>query len=415
MSVLVETSLGDLVIDLHTAEAPRTCMNFLKLCKIKYYNFLPFHRIERGFIAQTGDPTGTGNGGQSIYGVLGGEAYFPAEIHPKLKHNRRGTVAMAVSGTDAKTRGGEGHGVSGSQLFVTLADNLDYLDGRYTVFGQVVEGLDVLEQINAALCDSKHRPLRDILIRHTIVLDDPCPDPPGLIVPPSSPLLPTADQLSRIRMEAGDDNEGDSQAMADTEESEASRREREAKAQALTLEMIGDLPFADIKPPENILFVCKLNPVTRDDDLETIFTRFGKIISCQVIRDAETGDSLGYAFIEFDQKESCEEAYFKMDNVLIDDRRIHVDFSQSVSKLHGKWMQNRAARNALAGSGVLRMKSRYRDSGAASGSGAKTFDMVFDMPAERPEDSRRRRQKQSRWDNSSARRRSRSPSHQRRR
>ncbi|KAJ2335098.1 Peptidyl-prolyl cis-trans isomerase-like 4 [Coemansia sp. RSA 2681] len=415
MSVLVETSLGDLVIDLHTAEAPRTCMNFLKLCKIKYYNFLPFHRIERGFIAQTGDPTGTGHGGQSMYGVLGGEAYFPAEIHPKLKHSRRGTVSMAVSGTDAKTRGGEGHGVSGSQFFVTLADNLDYLDGRYTVFGQVVEGLDVLEQINAALCDSKHRPLRDILIRHTIVLDDPCLDPPGLIVPPSSPLLPTADQLSRIRMEAGDDNEGDSQAMADTEGSEAAKREREAKAQALTLEMIGDLPFADIKPPENILFVCKLNPVTRDDDLETIFTRFGKIISCQVIRDTETGDSLGYAFIEFDQKESCEEAYFKMDNVLIDDRRIHVDFSQSVSKLHGKWMQNRAARNALAGSGALRMKSRYRDSGAASGSEAKTFDMVFDTPAERPEDSRRRRQKQSRWDNSSARRRSRSPSHQRRR
>ncbi|KAJ2045486.1 Peptidyl-prolyl cis-trans isomerase-like 4, partial [Coemansia sp. S2] len=108
------------------------------------------------------------------------------------------------------------------------------------------------------------------------------------------------------------------------------RREREANAQALTLEMIGDLPFAEIKPPENILFVCKLNPITRDDDLETIFTRFGKILSCQVIRDSQSGDSLGYAFIEFDQKEACEEAYFKMDNVLIDDRRIHVDFSQSV-------------------------------------------------------------------------------------
>ncbi|KAJ2803692.1 Peptidyl-prolyl cis-trans isomerase-like 4 [Coemansia furcata] len=378
MSVLIETSIGDLVIDLYTEEAPRTSMNFLKLCQIKYYNFAAFNRIERGFIAQTGDPTGTG--GQSIYGVLGGDTYFPAEIHPKLKHNKRGTVSMAVSGEEP--------GVSGSQFFITLADDLEYLDGRYTVFGQVTEGLDVLEQINSAFCDSKHRPLRDILIRHTIVLNDPFPDPPSLVVP-NSPLFPTAEQLAGIRMEAGSDTE------EQASESESARREREANAQALTLEMIGDLPFADIKPPENILFVCKLNPVTRDDDLETIFTRFGKILSCQVIRDPQSGDSLGYAFIEFDQKEACEEAYFKMDNVLIDDRRIHVDFSQSVSKLHGKWLQGRAQGKAL------KMKSRYRDE--TSRTGGKTFDMVFDT-SERPKDRRSRR------DHNSDRRRSRSPS-----
>jgi len=60
--------------------------------------------------------------------------------------------------------------------------------------------------------------------------------------------------------------------------------------------------------------------------------------SCEVIRDKKTGDSLSYAFIEFEEKSAAEEAYFKMDNVLIDDRRIHVDFSQSVSKLHGAWL-----------------------------------------------------------------------------
>lgn len=62
------------------------------------------------------------------------------------------------------------------------------------------------------------------------------------------------------------------------------------------------------------------------------------LYSCEVIRDKKTGDSLSYAFIEFEEKSSAEEAYFKMDNVLIDDRRIHVDFSQSVSKLHGAWL-----------------------------------------------------------------------------
>ncbi|KAL8968419.1 MAG: hypothetical protein Q9183_002469 [Haloplaca sp. 2 TL-2023] len=117
---------------------------------------------------------------------------------------------------------------------------------------------------------------------------------------------------------------------AQEEAQEKLRREREAKAQALTLEIVGDLPYAEVKPPENVLFVCKLNPVTEDEDLDLIFSRFGKIVSCEVIRDKRTGDSLQYAFVEFEDQKACEQAYFKMQGVLIDDHRIHVDFSQSV-------------------------------------------------------------------------------------
>ena len=91
------------------------------------------------------------------------------------------------------------------------------------------------------------------------------------------------------------------------EEEEKERRKKAAAASALTLEMVGDLPFANVRPPENILFVCKLNPVTRDEDLELIFSRFGTIMSCQVIRDKVTGDSLQYAFIEFDKREDAEQ------------------------------------------------------------------------------------------------------------
>lgn len=120
------------------------------------------------------------------------------------------------------------------------------------------------------------------------------------------------------------------------EDIEQYMKEREASTRAKLLEIIGDLPDAEMKPPENVLFVCKLNPVTTDEDLELIFSRFGKINSCEVIRDRKSGDSLCYAFIEFDREEDCENAYFKMDNVLIDDRRIHVDFSQSVSKVQWK-------------------------------------------------------------------------------
>lgn len=201
-------------------------------------------------------------------------------------------------------------------------------------FGKVVEGFDALETVNSAITDKDGHPLVDIRIKHTIVLDDPYPDPSDLREPSQSPQ-PSKAQLATVRI--AEDDAADLDREVDQDAAEKLRREREARAQALTLEMMGDLPFAEVKPPENILFVCKLNPVTADTDLELIFSRFGKILSCEVIRDKKTGDSLQYAFIEFEDKSACEAAYFKMQGVLIDDRRIHVDFSQSVSKLADVW------------------------------------------------------------------------------
>lgn len=125
------------------------------------------------------------------------------------------------------------------------------------------------------------------------------------------------------------------------EKVEAELRKREAHNRAVVLEMVGDIPDADVKPPSNMLFVCKLNPVTTEEDLEILFSRFGKITSCDIIKDWKTDDSLCYGFIGFDTDEACEAAYFKMNNVIIDDRRIKVDFSQSVYHL---WRQFRRYR-----------------------------------------------------------------------
>jgi len=193
-----------------------------------------------------------------------------------------------------------------------------------------------------------------------VILDDPYDDPPGLVEPSESPV-PSKAQLATVRI--ADDEELDEN--ADEEAVEKLRREREARAQALTLEMVGDLPFAEVKPPENVLFVCKLNPVTQDEDLDLIFSRFGKILSCEVIRDKRTGESLQYAFIEFENQKDCEQAYFKMQGVLIDDHRIHVDFSQSVSKLSDTWRtatnSKRAGRNGgFGGISNLEKKRQYR-------------------------------------------------------
>ncbi|KAL8713188.1 MAG: hypothetical protein Q9220_002709 [cf. Caloplaca sp. 1 TL-2023] len=164
------------------------------------------------------------------------------------------------------------------------------------------------------------------------------------------------------------------------------RREREARAQALTLEIVGDLPYAEVKPPENVLFVCKLNPVTEDEDLDLIFGRFGKIVSCEVIRDKRTGDSLQYAFIEFEDQKACEQAYFKMQGVLIDDHRIHVDFSQSVSRLSDTWRtatNSKRANQAGGFGGVanLEKKRQYRGVNPDAGSTKRKssgYDMVLD-------------------------------------
>ncbi|TGZ77696.1 peptidyl-prolyl cis-trans isomerase cyp6 [Ascodesmis nigricans] len=366
MSVLLELGeVGDIVIDLLTEQAPKTCENFLKLCKVKYYNFSPIYGVQKDFSFQTGDPIGPdspdSDGGTSIWGLLDGPSkrFFPAEFHPKLKHSERGTVSMATA--PAATNPDER--VSGSQFIITTGDSLDYLDGKASIFGKVVEGFDVLEKINNSFCDNTGRPLKDIRIRHTIILEDPFPDPDRLVEPVQSPV-PSAAQLATVRI--GEDEELDPD--EDPEVAERRRREREAKAQALTLEMVGDLPFADVKPPENVLFVCKLNPVTQDEDLHTIFSRFGKILSCEVIRDKKTGDSLQYAFIEFDDQKACEQAYFKMQGVLIDDHRIHVDFSQSVSKLSDTWrMSTNAKRRKAAGprgfggSNQLEKRRQYRD------------------------------------------------------
>ncbi|XP_050226030.1 peptidyl-prolyl cis-trans isomerase CYP59-like [Mercurialis annua] len=397
MSVLIVTSLGDIVVDLFTEKCPLTCKNFLKLCKIKYYNGCLFHTVQKDFTAQTGDPTGTGAGGDSIYKFLYGEQarFFGDEIHLDLKHSKTGALAMA----------GAGENLNASQFYITLRDDLDYLDGKHTVFGEMAEGFETLTRINEAYVDTKNKPYKNIRIKHTYILDDPFDDPPQLqeLIPDASPEGKPKDEVEdEVRLE------DDWVPMDETlgpEELEEVLRVKEAHSSAVVLETIGDIPDADVKPPDNVLFVCKLNPVTEDEDLNTIFSRFGTVISAEVIRDFKTGDSLCYAFIEFENKESCEQAYFKMDNALIDDRRIHVDFSQSVAK---QWAEYRRKGGQMGRGGCFKcgasdhmakdceggpaskqlhpQKYVLKDDNVQRGGDKSRYDMVFDE--EIPENKR---------------------------
>ena len=318
MAVLLETSMGDLVIDLYTTEAPDTCKNFLKLCKVKFYNSAQFFHIEPGWLLTCGRL----DQDCSIYGLLQGEEhrYFPDEFHPLLRHDRVGVVSMANRGPD----------MSASQFFIMLANRNERFDRVHPVFGQIAEGLEVLDKISSAYCDTQGRPYQEILIRRVHVLDDPFPDPAGLVIPTSpEPNLAAPDRLTEQDMQQ--------LANADSAQVQESIKELEAKTRSVVLELIGDLPDADIKPPENVAFVCRLNPVTTDSDVLMIFSRFGPIKRCEVVKDWKTSQSLQYAFVEFENVRDCEEAVLKMDGVLVDERRIRVDFSQSVSKLWRKY------------------------------------------------------------------------------
>lgn len=145
----LHTTLGDITLKLFAKECPRTVENFVTHCRNGYYNGHIFHRVIRQFMIQTGDPTGTGTGGQSIWG---GE--FEDELVAELKHDRPFTVSMANAGKNT----------NGSQFFITVIPT-PWLDGKHTVFGRVSKGMDVVQAISQVRTHPKtSKPYDDIKI-----------------------------------------------------------------------------------------------------------------------------------------------------------------------------------------------------------------------------------------------------------
>lgn len=159
--VLLSTTLGDIDIELWSKEAPKACRNFVQLCMEGYYDNTIFHRVEKGFIAQGGDPTGTGTGGESIYGEP-----FKDEFHQRLKFNRRGLVAMANAGPHD----------NGSQFFFTLDRCID-LTKKHTIFGKVTgDTIYNMIRFNDIDVDEDNRPHNPPKIKGAQILFDPFDD-----------------------------------------------------------------------------------------------------------------------------------------------------------------------------------------------------------------------------------------------
>ncbi|MBI4370879.1 MAG: peptidylprolyl isomerase [Elusimicrobia bacterium] len=140
---VIETSLGEIAVELFPKEAPGTVANFLKLVAKGFYDGVVFHRVIPKFMIQTGDPTGTGRGGPGWT--------IPDEFHPRLRHDKAGVVSMANAGPDT----------GGSQFFITHGP-VPHLDDRHAVFGQAIAGLEIVVRIGGVPRDRQDRPLKPV-------------------------------------------------------------------------------------------------------------------------------------------------------------------------------------------------------------------------------------------------------------
>ena len=151
---VVKTNMGTIEIELFEKQTPRTVGNFVGLAEKGYYNEVIFHRVIENFMIQGGDPTGTGRGGESIYG-----AKFEDEIVPSLKHDVPGILSMANAGPNT----------NGSQFFITLVAT-PWLDGKHTVFGKVIAGMDVVSAIGKVQTSKPgDKPLQDVVMESVTI------------------------------------------------------------------------------------------------------------------------------------------------------------------------------------------------------------------------------------------------------
>jgi len=143
--VILETNQGIIEVKLFTETAPKTCENFTKLVEKGYYDGIIFHRVIKDFMVQGGDPTGTGRGGESVWGKP-----FEDEVTQEIKFDKKGLLAMANSGPNT----------NGSQFFITTKET-PWLNMRHTIFGEVVSGYDVVEKIENIKTGIADKPIED--------------------------------------------------------------------------------------------------------------------------------------------------------------------------------------------------------------------------------------------------------------
>ena len=149
---IMQTSFGEIKLELFTSAAPETVENFIKLAESGFYDGTKFHRVIKGFMIQGGDPFSKDDALQDKWGTGGPGYTFSDEIHSDNR-NAKGTIAMANAGPNT----------NGSQFFINTVDN-NHLDAKHTVFGKVIEGINVVESIENVTTEGPNRPIDDVII-----------------------------------------------------------------------------------------------------------------------------------------------------------------------------------------------------------------------------------------------------------
>lgn len=153
---VIETTMGKIEIELFSDRVPKTVENFTGLAGKDYFNGIIFHRVIAGFMIQGGDPTGTGRGGESLWGEP-----FQDEFHPSLKHSEPGILSMANAGPNT----------NGSQFFITLIPT-PWLDGKHSVFGKVVKGMDIVNSIGKTETVKPYdKPVKDVVMKKVYLME----------------------------------------------------------------------------------------------------------------------------------------------------------------------------------------------------------------------------------------------------
>ncbi len=150
MQAVMSTSEGEITLELYPDDAPKTVASFVKLANDGYYDGLTFHRIIKDFMIQGGCPHGTGTGGPEDKGYEG----YPFEDEFNQHKVERGALAMANAGPNT----------NGSQFFIVTTASAPWLDGKHTVFGKVVDGMDTVDKLEGLKTDGMDRPVDGALI-----------------------------------------------------------------------------------------------------------------------------------------------------------------------------------------------------------------------------------------------------------
>jgi len=150
---VIQTTMGTIELELFADKAVKTAQNFVGLAETKYYNGIIFHRVINNFMIQGGDPAGTGSGGESIWGKP-----FEDEVKTGLKHSSEGILSMANAGPNT----------NGSQFFITLKAT-PWLDGKHTVFGKVISGMEVVKAIGKTKTNQNDKPLIDVVMQRVTI------------------------------------------------------------------------------------------------------------------------------------------------------------------------------------------------------------------------------------------------------